>query len=64
MSNLLVDWQALGQQALDVAKIVGIKLLEIIGIFIAGYIVIKIIMGLLKKFLQNLKCQKSHINFY
>ena len=34
MSNLLVDWQELGQQALDVAKIVGIKLLEIIGIFI------------------------------
>ena len=63
MSNLLVDWQALGQQALDVAKIVGIKLLEIIGIFIAGYIVIKIIMGLLKKIFAKSKMSKVTYKF-
>lgn len=63
MNNLLVDWQALGQQTLDIIKTVGIKLLEVIGIFIAGYIVIKIVIGLLKKIFAKSKMSKVTYKF-
>ena len=63
MKNLLVDWQAIGNQALEVVKTVGIKLLEVIGIFIAGYIVIKIIIGLLKKIFAKSKMSRVTYKF-
>ncbi len=63
MNKLLVDWQALGQQALNFIETIGLKLLEIIGIFIAGYIVIKIVIGLLKKIFTKSKMSRVTYKF-
>ena len=63
MNKLLVDWQALGQQALNFIETIGLKLLEVIGIFIAGYIVIKIVIGLLKKIFTKSKMSRVTYKF-
>ncbi len=55
MNLLLIDWNALGQEALNILKTVGINILQCIGVFILGYIVIKLVIKLLRKIFAKTK---------
>lgn len=49
MNLLLIDWNAIGQEALNILKTVGINILQCLGVFILGYIVIKLVIKVLRK---------------
>ena len=63
MSHLLIDWQAIGNEAIQITKTVGIKLLEVLGIFILGYIAIKLVIGVLKKIFEKSKMPRVTYKF-
>mgnify|MGYP001625176811 FL=1 len=55
MNLLLIDWDAIGQEALNILKTVGINILQVLGVFILGYILIKLVMKVLKKIFAKTK---------
>lgn len=63
MSQLLIDWQKLGNEALNILKTVGINLLKALGIFILGFLAIKIVMKILNKIFSKTKAPKVTVKF-
>lgn len=63
MSILLFDWNTFWTKALEIGKTIGLKLLEVIGIFILGYIAIKIVIKVLRKIFEKSKMPKVTYKF-
>lgn len=55
MNLLLIDWNSLGQEALNIMKTVGLNIVQCLGVFILGYIVIKLLIKLLSKIFSKTK---------
>ncbi len=55
MSLLLIDWNALSAEAVNIIKTVGLNILQCIGVFILGFIVIKLLVKLLRKIFSKTK---------
>lgn len=58
MSNLLIDWQNIWNQIVNFCSTMGLKILEAIGIFILGVILIRIVVKVLRKIFQKTKMPK------
>ena len=58
MSNLLIDWQNVWNQIVNFCSTMGLKILEAIGIFILGVILIRIVIKVLRKIFQKTKMPK------
>ena len=58
MCNLLIDWQNIWDQIVGFCSSMGLKILEAIGIFILGVILIRIVVKVLRKIFQKTKMPK------
>ena len=55
MSLLLIDWNALKDEVVNIIKTVGLNILQCLGVFILGFIVIKLFIKLLRKIFSKTK---------